>query len=187
MKRQHLEPWCSLLLAGAMLVPTAEATFSITACEAESGHCGVAIATNNLAVGHGVPFAVAGIGAGVSQFETNPCQAPAALRALHAGKSAQVALDAALDATEDCADGYTVEHRQTAVVAMAGSTAAHTGKQAGTFAGERRGERVVVAGNGLVGGQVLDAMWHRYRTSSGPLAERLLLVGRLVKKMTLSE
>src|SRR4051794_17193480 len=63
-----------LRMAGVALlaVPSmAGATFSIVACD-RNGDCGVAVATNNLAVGATVPYAQAKVGALVSQFETNP-------------------------------------------------------------------------------------------------------------------
>ncbi|MEO0424831.1 MAG: DUF1028 domain-containing protein [Pseudomonadota bacterium] len=155
--------------------PRANATFSIAACEAASGRCGVAVATNNLAVGHGAPFAEAGVGAGISQFETNPCQAPAALSALRRGDSTLDALGAALVASPACADGYTDADRQTSVVAPAGRGAAHTGGNASAYAGQRVGTAVAVAGNELTGPEVLEAMWVSYHGSEGePLAERLL-------------
>ena len=61
-----------VLLAVLCLVVSAQAaaTFSISACDDDG--CGVAVATNNLAVGATVPYAQAGVGAIATQFETNP-------------------------------------------------------------------------------------------------------------------
>ncbi|MEM9384485.1 MAG: DUF1028 domain-containing protein [Pseudomonadota bacterium] len=162
------------VLAAALSLRPARATFSIAACEVPSGRCGVAVATNNLAVGHGAPFAQAWVGAGISQAETNPCHAPVALDALRQGDSTENALSAALDASGRCPDGYTDEDRQTTVVAPTGRAAAHTGSNANEYAGQRIGEAVAVAGNGLTGPEVIEAMWETYHASEGPLAERLL-------------
>jgi uncharacterized Ntn-hydrolase superfamily protein len=45
----------------------------------------VAVETNNLAVGASVPYAQAGVGALVSQFETNPHYGPRGLAVLTEG------------------------------------------------------------------------------------------------------
>lgn len=79
--------WVTALACFAASAPVS-ATFSIVACEPETGVCGVAVATHNLAVGNSVPFARFGVGAGVSQFETNPCHALAIIGALDAGSEA---------------------------------------------------------------------------------------------------
>ncbi|MEO0973779.1 MAG: DUF1028 domain-containing protein, partial [Pseudomonadota bacterium] len=157
-----------------LLSDESHATLSIVACETSTGRCGVAVATHNLAVGHGVPFAEAGVGAGVSQFETNACHSAAALQALRAGEAPADALALALAASPRCPDGLDDRSRQTAVVAMRGLAAVHTGAFANHAAGHRVGERVAVQGNGLVSDAVLDAMWMTYHSADGPLGERLL-------------
>ncbi|MFK8015455.1 MAG: DUF1028 domain-containing protein [Gammaproteobacteria bacterium] len=164
------------ILCGAMALscPSVHATFSIVACEPESGTCGVAVATHNLAVGDGVPFAVADVGAGVSQFETNPRHADVARRALADGASAADAIKQSLARDASFGDGLDLSFRQLAVVSSKGSVAVHTGKEAGDFAGQRGAHAVSVQGNGLVSAAVLDAMLVAYERSDGPLAERLL-------------
>ena len=64
------------LLVSSLETPLAEATYSIIACDAKTRECGAAVQTNNLAVGASVPYAEAGVGALVSQFETNPHYGP---------------------------------------------------------------------------------------------------------------
>ena len=78
------------LLAFALpLVPVpAHATYSIVACDKQTRSCGVAVQTNNLAVGASVPYAMAGVGAIVSQFETNPNYGPRGLALLSQGEDA---------------------------------------------------------------------------------------------------
>ena len=161
-----------LLLA---IVPRAEATFSIVACEPDTGRCGVAVATHNLAVGHAVPFAVAGVGAGVSQFETNPAHAKAAVRALSDGETAASALATAMAADEQFMDGLGLEFRQIGIVSGSGNAAAFTGDEAGKYAAHRAEAWVSVQGNGLASEAVLDAMWTAFQDSDGPIDERLML------------
>ncbi|MEM6810635.1 MAG: DUF1028 domain-containing protein [Pseudomonadota bacterium] len=153
---------------------SAGATFSIAACEPQSGVCGVAVATHNLSVGNSVPFVRYGVGAGVSQLETNPCHGPIALAALAEGNGADDALAQALKLDAECTDGMGTEFRQLAIVSAAGGTAAHTGEEAGVYAGALAGARVSVQGNGLASEAVLEAMLQSFEGSKGPLAERLL-------------
>ena len=153
----------------------AMATFSIVACEPQSGACGVAVATHNLAVGSGVPFARANVGAGVSQFETNPQHAATVLNSLAKGGSVTDAIKAALDNDPNFDDGYTSEFRQLAVVSVDAGSAVHTGKQASDFAGHLIGRHLSVQGNSLVSKAVLETMLASFQKSDGPLAQRLLL------------
>ncbi len=104
--------WFSIMPIGM-----ASATYSIVACERETMSCGVAIATHSLAVGDGVPFAQTGLGAGVSQFETNPHHAPAIYSALKNGADAKAALQAALRADTKFGDGQGPAFRQIGLVA----------------------------------------------------------------------
>lgn len=150
------------------------ATFSIAACEPQTGVCGVAVATHNLSVGNSVPFVRYGVGAGVSQLETNPCHASILLAALAEGDSADDALGQALKRDAECADGRGTEFRQVALVSAAGGAAVHTGEEAGAYAGALTGDRVSVQGNGLASEAVLEAMLKSFEGSNGPLAERLL-------------
>src|SRR6187402_2761209 len=78
-----------LLITAALLSvsPAARATYSIAACDTAMRTCGVAVQTNNLAVGASVPYAKTGVGAIASQFETNPMYGPRGLALLAAGKS----------------------------------------------------------------------------------------------------
>jgi uncharacterized Ntn-hydrolase superfamily protein len=152
----------------------AHATFSIVACEPATGQCGIAVATHNLSVGHGVPFAVSGLGAGVSQFETNPCHMPAILKALRDGKDAEAALASALDEESSCVDGNDVDFRQIGVVGHGGTAAAYTGREAQGYSGHRAEGYVSVQGNGLASKRVLDQMWDCFHSTDGSLSERLL-------------
>lgn len=153
----------------------AHATFSIIACEPETGQCGVAVATHNLAVGHGAPFVEAKLGAGISQFETNPCHKPAIIEALRNNQKAKAAVTAALESESACADGLDNTFRQIGVVSMSGTASVYTGKHANEYAGARAEGLVAVQGNGLASDVVLMAMWSHFYAAKGSLAERLLV------------
>lgn len=152
----------------------AAATFSIAACDRD-GNCGVAVATNNLAVGASVPYAQARVGALVSQFETNPSYGPKGLALLSSGVMPEQVIKQLL-AGDDDFDGQTVEARQVGMVAAAGGSASYTGAEArqSTWAGALRGDSYSVQGNGLAGPQVLEAMQRGFQSSPGTLAERLM-------------
>ncbi|MEM1438044.1 MAG: DUF1028 domain-containing protein [Pseudomonadota bacterium] len=164
----------AFFFAALALADTARATFSIVVCEPQTGVCGVAVATHNLSVGNSVPFVRYGVGAGVSQLETNACHAPIALAALDEGDNADDALAKALARDAECDDGMGSEFRQVAVVSALGGAAAHTGEEAGAYAGALMGDWISVQGNGLTSEAVLEAMLRSFEDSKGPLAERLL-------------
>lgn len=175
MPANHLTPALILLIGSISLpAPKAHATFSIVACDADTQQCGVAVATHNLAVGDGVPFARFGLGAGVSQFETNACHEPAAWSQLKQDGNADKALVEALDRDSACEDGLDSAFRQIGIVSINGSAAAHTGREAAEFSGHQTRRHVSVQGNGLTSEAVLEAMLSHYLHAKGPLPERLL-------------
>ena len=169
----HSTAWLIALGIG-LWSPTARATYSIAACDRSTGACGVAAATHNLAVGSSVPFAFARLGAGVSQLETNPLHARAVERALRKHGDPKRALAEALAADAQFNDGAGPALRQLAVVSFNGGSAAHTGRDAGHWAGHRTLDSLSVQGNGLTGPRVLKAMADTFRRTRGPLAHRLL-------------
>jgi uncharacterized Ntn-hydrolase superfamily protein len=152
------------------------ATYSIVACDSTSGQCGVAVQTENLAVGASVPYAQAGVGAVASQFETNPHYGPRGLAFLAAGNSPADALRKILEEDGQFDDGNGVEARQVALVSVDGRTAVHTGAEAAQaeWAGSRSGVGYSIQGNGLAGPQVLSSMETAFITTPGTLSERLL-------------
>jgi uncharacterized Ntn-hydrolase superfamily protein len=152
----------------------ANATYSIVACDAPTGSCGVAVQTNNLAVGASVPYARAGVGAVASQFETNPSHGNRLLELMEQGASPESALRTVL--ADDHFEGYGAEARQVGVVAINGRAAVHTGQmaKAATWAGSRTGTGYAIQGNGLVNEAVVAAMEDAYLKGSGPLPSRLL-------------
>jgi uncharacterized Ntn-hydrolase superfamily protein len=164
----------AILLVALLTSGPARATYSISACDA-GGACGVAAATNNLAVGASVPFARANVGAVATQFETNPAHGVRGLALLADGITPAQALARVL-AEDGNFEGLSIDFRQTAIVGMRGEAAVFTGREAlaATWAGGRHGERYAVIGNGLAGEKVLAAMDSTFRDSRGPLDARLL-------------
>ena len=164
-----------LAMALGLVVMPAHATYSIIACDEQTHACGVAVQTNNLAVGASVPFAAAGVGAIVSQFETNPNYGPQALALLSQGKPPADALKQILSDDHNF-DGGTIADRQVAIVSADGKTAVHTGRNArnSPWAGSRSGKGYSIQGNGLVGAGVIDAMERAYLETQGSLAAKLM-------------
>lgn len=154
---------------------SASGTYSIAACDAKAHECGVAVQTNNLAVGASVPYAQAGVGALVSQFETNPHYGPRGLTLLAQGTSPEETLKRLLGEDGNF-DGEGVEARQVALVSIDGRTASYTGEQAlhAEWAGVRSGPGYTVQGNGLVGANVVEAMERVFLKTEGTLAEKLM-------------
>jgi len=131
---------------------------------------GVCVSTAVPAVGSRVPHVEAGVGAIATQAATNISYGINGLKLLKAGLSPQAALETMLKEDPDR------ESRQVIVIDREGRTAAFTGKEAIGWKGHLVGENYVVAGNMLVGSQVIDAMAQTFRDSEGELAKRLLKV-----------
>src|SRR5450631_3024075 len=119
-----LMPRLLLLLALILGVfaPASYATYSIVACDSQTKQCGVAVQTNNLAVGASVPYAQAGVGAIATQFETNPKYGSHGLELLGAGKSPEDAISQ-LIREDDNFDGAGTGARQVGVVSLDGRSA----------------------------------------------------------------
>lgn len=164
-----------MILFVITVIQPVQATYSIIACDRSTRECGVAVQTNNLAVGASVPTAQAGIAAFVSQFETNPMYGPRVLELRKRGMGVQQIL-AQLLKEDGNFDGQGIEARQIAIVTVDGSVASYTGTlaQQANWAGVRSGDGYSVQGNGLAGPQVLTEMESAFLNTSGTLAERLL-------------
>jgi uncharacterized Ntn-hydrolase superfamily protein len=152
-----------------------QATYSIVACDAKTRECGVAVQTNNLAVGASVPYAQAGVGAVAAQFETNPHYGPRGLELLAQGFAPADAMKKIL-AEDGNFDGEGIESRQVGLVSVDGRVANHTGEEAARadWAGARSGLGYSIQGNGLVGPNVVEAMERAFLKTEGALAERLM-------------
>ncbi|MCH8184717.1 MAG: DUF1028 domain-containing protein [Chloroflexi bacterium] len=143
-------------------------TFSIAAVDRDSGEVGVAVASRFLAVGAVVPWARAGAGAIVTQAMANMADGTRGLDLLAQGLSAEETLARLTH------DDPELEHRQIALVALGGGSAAHTGGMCMPWAGHRGGPGYTCQGNILSGPRVVDAMADAFESSGGPLPERML-------------
>jgi uncharacterized Ntn-hydrolase superfamily protein len=143
-------------------------TYSIIVQDPATGAFGAAVASRFFAVGALCTHAEGRIGALSTQALVNPMYGPDGMALLRQGASAREVVDRLVlpDLGRD--------QRQLHVIDSAGRVAQHTGPGCVTWAGQRQGTQVSVAGNMLAGPGVLDAMIAGYEASSGPLALRLL-------------
>ena len=155
-------------IAAVALAPPARATFSIVAYDSVTQELGVAVQSRAFSVGMAVPWAEAGVGAIATQASTNESFGPLGLAMLRKGKSAPDVLRALLAADSGSA------HRQVGIVDARGSSAAHTGADCSTWAGQRTGRGYSIQGNLLAGEGVVAGMEQAFLSSPGELAERLL-------------
>jgi uncharacterized Ntn-hydrolase superfamily protein len=148
-------------------------TWSILARDSEgSARFGAAIASRFFAVGALCVHTQRGVGVVATQALMNPLYGPAGLVLLAAGRTpAQVVAELT------AADGGRSQ-RQLHLLGATGEGAAHTGTDCVDWCGHQvhASEGFSVAGNMLVGPQVLQATADAYRVSAGrPMAERLIL------------
>jgi len=129
----------------------------------------VAVTSKFPAVGSGVPWAKAGVGAVATQAAANLAFGEEGLKLMARGLSAQAALQKVVQADAGRED------RQVGMVDAKGKAATFTGKNCFTWAGGRTGEHYAVQGNILVGAETVEAMAKSFEASKGELADRLLL------------
>ena len=134
----------------------------------ETRMLGVCVSTAVPAVGSRVPHVEAGVGAIATQAQTNILYGTNGLKLLKAGLSPQAALETMLREDPER------ESRQVIMIDKEGRSAAFTGKETIDWKGHFVGKNYVVAGNMLVGSQVVEAMAQTFESSEGELAERLL-------------
>lgn len=148
--------------------PPRFATFSIVAYDPATGDLGVGVASKFPAVGAGVPWARAGVGAVATQAAANLSFGPRGLEMMELGFTAKETLDK-LIATDPGRDD-----RQTGIVDAQGHAAAWTGSKCFNYAGHIVGGNYSVQGNILAGPQVVEAMARAFEQARGSLAERLM-------------
>jgi len=145
------------------------ATYSICACDLDTGQWGVATQSKFLAVGAVVPWAAPHVGAIATQSYANPRYGPDGLALLREGLSAEEVVDR-LTAADDGRD-----QRQLGVVDGAGRAATFTGSGCHAWAGGRTGSCYAAQGNILVSGETVAALTATFESTAGrPLVERLL-------------
>lgn len=142
-------------------------TFSIVACDPDTGFWGVAVATKPTCVGAVVPWAEWPVGAIATQAETNYHYGPRGLELLRRGLPASTVV-ARLTSADRRRD-----HRQLGVVDARGRSAAWTGSQCREWAGHVVGEGFACQGNILAGAEVVPAMVAAFERTRGTMAHRL--------------
>ena len=145
------------------------ATYSIAACDLETGQWGAATQSKFLAVGSVVPWAEPQVGAIATQAYANPRYGAEGLAQLRSGASADETV-AKLTAADEGRD-----HRQVGIVDAKGGSATFTGAECYEWAGGLNGPCYAAQGNILVGAATVQALASTFEaTADRPLAERLL-------------
>jgi uncharacterized Ntn-hydrolase superfamily protein len=143
-------------------------TWSIVARDA-SGALGVIVASRFFAVGALCPYALSGVGALSTQALVNPLYGMRGLTRLAQGMAPTDVLRTLIypDAGR--------EHRQVHLIDAEGNLAVHTGVECVDWCGHVTGEGFSVAGNMLVGPQVIEDTAQFYDAGRElPFAERLI-------------
>lgn len=143
-------------------------TFSIVARDPVTGDFGVAVQSHWFQVGHGVPWAEAGVGAVATQSFVKVDYGPLGLRLMKEGKSAKEALDFLLSQDPE------KDVRQVAMVDRKGGVAAWTGPKCIAAAGDQTGAGYSVQANLMDKPTVWPAMARAFEAAKGDLADRLL-------------
>ena len=166
--------WNSSFIGGVAASRSATVTFSIVARDPQNGRFGVAVATCHLAVGSTVPHIRSGVGAVATQAHTNPYLGICGLERLEQNGDAQDVLETLLT------DDVLRDRRQFHLIDLHGRTASWTGPECGDWAGHRSQLNLSVAGNFLVGEEVLEAMEQAFLMSDSTwkLGRRLMVALR---------
>ena len=143
-------------------------TYSIVARDSLTGEMGVAVQSHWFSVGTVVSWAEAGVGAVATQSLAEISYGPLGLALMRAGKTAQQALDALLQADPNS------DVRQVAMVDADGNVAVHTGSRCIAEAGDHKGAQYSVQANLMENPTVPDAMARAYESATGDLADRML-------------
>ena len=146
-------------------------TFSIVACDRDSGKVGVAITTSSICVGSRCPWVRTGVGAVATQNITDPSLGPLILDWIQDG----VTVDGALENV--VSDRPDIEYRQLTAVDINGMVAHYTGSRTLGTNAVSTGDSCVAAGNLLANSGVPQAMVDNFcnRNRNLHLAESLLL------------
>ena len=157
--------------------PAGTGTFSILGYDPATGELGAAVQSRVFSVGNGVLWAEAGVGIAATQAVVDVSYGPKALALLRAGLAPNAIITAILDSDSD--PGYAGQPwpkagRQFAVMDPKGNYAAHTGRQATTWAGNKGGKFCTAQGNILAGEAVVNNMVKAFEETPGALSLRLV-------------
>jgi len=158
----------ALFASGASVPLRPVHTFSIVARDAKTGEMGVAVQSHAFAVGGGVTWAEAGVGAVATQSFIDPAYGPLGLDLMRAGRSAPDALKGLIAGD----DGRDV--RQVAMIDAQGRVSAYTGSKCIPSAGDHVGVGYSVQANLMDNDNIWPAMAKAYEGSKGDLAARML-------------
>ena len=148
--------------------PDLLSTFSIIARDPASGELGAGFQSKAFAGGNRIADAKGGVAVIAHQAVSNPMYGVIGLELLAAGLSPQEALDRMVRSDEGR------NRRQVAILDIQGRSASWTGPGCTDWKGHKCGTNYCVQGNTLAGPEVVEAMWHSFESSTGPLAERIL-------------
>lgn len=156
-----------VLTSGEITKPNC--TYSIVAYDKDTGQLGVAVESHWFSVGSVVPWVESGVGAIATQSFVDVSYGPLGLELLRAGKSADQALSALLEADKNAAV------RQVAMVDAKGRVAVHTGDRCIPEAGHFQGEGFSCQANLMLKNTVWEAMARAYTSTEGELVDRLIV------------
>ena len=145
-------------------------TFSIIAIDKESKEVGIAVATNNIAVGASTIYIDPMIGAFSVIAETEPQYGINGLSELRRGQSVRAAIEHSI------ANDDSPHSRQVAGIDMAGNSHVYTGSSVKYWkghAGQVEGPDYVIVGNQLAD-SVLQRMAYTFENTDGSLSFKLL-------------
>jgi uncharacterized Ntn-hydrolase superfamily protein len=145
------------------------ATYSIVACDLETGQWGVAVQSKFLGVGAIVPWAEPNVGAIATQAFANPRYGPDGLALLREGLSAEETVERLTSADDGRAE------RQLGIVDGEGRSASFTGGDCNEWAGGRTGANYAAQGNILVSEATVDALAETFEASAGNMLSTRLL------------
>jgi uncharacterized Ntn-hydrolase superfamily protein len=165
--------------AGAQSPWPPVATFSILGFDPATGEVGGAVQSRVFAVGNGVLWAEAGVGAAATQAIVDVSYGPQAIALLRKGVAPNQVIKQVWESDPDPRPAdWSKEGRQFAVIDAKGNVAAFTGPKATTWAGHKAcsaaDTHCTAQGNILAGPAVVDSMVAAFERTNGSLAFRLL-------------
>jgi len=151
-------------------------TFSIIARDPKTGELGAAVQSHWFSVGSDVIWAAPGVGAVATQSFIEVSYGPKGLKLMRDG------LTAAQSLTKLLAKDKHKDVRQVAMIDAHGNVVNHTGIHAIESHCEHSGLNYSVQANLMLNDQICDAMSKSFESSTGDLAEKLLLALEAAQK-----
>lgn len=143
-------------------------TYSIVARDPATGEMGVAVQSHWFSVGTSVTWGEAGVGVVATQSFVNFSFGPNGLKLMKEGMSAPDVMDKMI------AEDEGRDFRQLAVLDVNGNVKSYTGAKCVQAAGNIIGDNFSVQANMMLNDKVWPAMAEAFKTTEGPLAERMV-------------